>query len=229
MKIYLFVAVAILFLAIDMGAQVSRDIVKPKPFTDISISSGVNIILSKSDKNSIRIVGERTAVSKVFCDVQEGCLIIAVGKYTWKKSRKIDVYATFCDSINSIVCSSGCDVRCEDEIVAHKFELNAKSGCDVFLNINVERFKAKVNSGSEAKFVGKAQRAEIFADNASKVSAYQLLARHMWVSATLASSVNVYAVESVGITATSDSEVRYKGDPAQTDVHQSGGSRVLPQ
>lgn len=220
---------AFLSPTLRLDAQSQRELLKVRSFTDLSVGSGINVILTASDEHLIRIEGERTAVSKVFCDVQEGTLIIAVGKYTWKKNRKIDVYVTYDGPINSITCSSGSDIRSETPIRSSDMQIVAKSGCDLYLSLDVEHLKLKIGSGSDARLVGKAGSADFFVDNGSQLNAFGLDCAKVWASVTLASKAFVYSSGYLGIAAGNDSEVRFKGNPATREITQSGGSRVLEQ
>lgn len=222
----------ILMLMVSMVAkgQSSREITNVKPFSKISLASGINLIMKKSDKRAIRVEGERTVISKVVCEVDETEMFIYATKFKYKQSRKIDVYLDYDTTIVRIVGTSGNHVRCEEPMTGDYLELHGKNGCDFFVALDVKKVKAKVSNGSNIRLIGKANNADVYADNSSTVKAYGLESNTAWYTISLASYAELTAPTDVlNITASGDSQVYYKEDPITLNINAVTGAKVLPR
>ena len=210
--------------------QSVREITNIKPFSKIAIASGINVILNKSDKRAIRVEGERTVISKVVCSVDETELSIYTTKFKYKLSRKINVYIDYDSTIVSIVGTAGNHVRCETPLEGDYVELYGKNGCDFFVMLDTKKVKVNVSNGSNVRLVGKTGEIDAYADNGSHVKAYALESTSAWYTISLASYAELWAPTGrLNITASGDSQVYYKGDPAELNINAVSGARVLPR
>lgn len=226
---YLYLLIMTLMPMLAEGQSV-REITNIKPFSKITIASGINVILSKSDKRAIRVEGERSVISKVMCSVDETELSIYATKFKYKQSKKINVYVDYDSTIVSIVGSSGNHVRTETPLVGEYIEVHGKNGCDFFVMLDAGKVKAKVSNGSNIRLVGRAEEVDAYADNGSQVKAYALESQSAWYTITLASYAELWAPKGgLNIVASGDSEVYYKGDPSSLNINAVSGARVLPR
>ncbi len=231
MKRLIFICLLLIFVAEVSTSQVIREIRNLKPFTTIKLASGINLILAPSDRRLVRGEAERTIVTHVCCDVDEesGVMQIYATKFKWKDSKKINVYVDYDSTIVRIESASGNRVRSELPIKGERIDLICKNGGDFYINLDVEKVRAKGTNGSNIKLLGRAKVADVTVDNGSVVKSYDLDCQTMLVTATLASAADVYASRTINVTANNDSEVRYKGDPENRTLNVDKGSRAFAQ
>lgn len=223
---FMFIAI----FAININAQSKRNITNISPFKKVVVASGINIIFNKSDKREIIIEGERTVISKVICSVSnDSTLSIYTQKFTYKKSKKIDIYINYDLGIESIVSSSGNHIKCETALEGEKIELIARNGSDFFFAIQNSAVKIKAITGSRIQVVGEANNIDVYAENGSNVNTVSLHCPIVSITATQASHVDCFASERIDVWATYDSEITYKGNPPTTNISSTTGSRVLPK
>lgn len=229
MKLFAVAIMLMLLVTTGTAAQSHRYITDIPPFTHVTLANGIHMVLLKSDRRCVRADGERTVVAKVVCEVVEGRMSIYALPFKYRHSKRITVYVEYDSTIVSINCKSSNRVRAEEPIVGSELQIMARNGCDFFINADVDRLKATVTSGSEMQLIGRAGSADLFVENGSEVHAYNLEASIVNITATLASKVEVTATSIIAVDALSDSEVRYKGDPAECRINEQSGSRVIAQ
>lgn len=216
-------------VSIGTTAQSHRYITDIPSFTKITLANGIHMVLVKSDRRCVRADGERTVISKVVCQVVEGHMSIYAMPFKYKNSKRITVYVEYDSTIVSINCKASNRVRAEEPIEGGELQITARNGCDFFINMDVDHVRATVTSGSNIQFVGRSGSTDIHVENGSTVHAYNLESQIVHLTATLASKVEITATAIINIDASSDSEVRYKGDPPERSINALTGSRVFAQ
>jgi len=204
----------------------SREITKLPHFERVRLASGINLTIIKGDKPKVTIKGERTVISQVVCQVTEGEMAIFTTRFRYKKSKKIDIIMEVDSAITEIYGTSGNKVRCEVPLPCQDLVLNARYGCDFFINVKAEYVKAKAYTGSDIRLVGTATKAEMFAENASTIRAFNLSTQRNFVAASVSSSVDVRVSDVINVSSTDDCIVRYKGTPSSQQINAIGDSKV---
>lgn len=204
----------------------SREVTKLPHFERIRLASGINLTIVKGDKTKLTIKGERTVISQVVCQVIEGELAIFATKFHYKKSKRIDIVMEVDSAITEIYGTSGNKVRCEMPIPCESLTLTARYGCDFFVNVKADYIKAKAYIGSDIRLVGTATKADMFAENASTIRAFNLATQRNFVAATISSSVDVSVSDVINVSSTDDCTVRYKGTPSSQQINAIGDSKV---
>ena len=206
----------------------TREVTKLEHFDRIVLAADINLTIVKADKPKITIRGERSVITQVVCQVTDGELSIYATKFKYKRTKRIDIVLETDSALTSVYGTSGNKVRCEQAFNCQNLTLTARYGCDFFFNVNADFLKAKAENGSDIRLVGNARKTDLFAENACSIRAFKLSSEIVSVVATLSSNVDV-SVGSVLYTSSRDNcEIRYKGNPQQTQISNLDSSRVLP-
>lgn len=206
----------------------TREVTKLDSFDRIVLAADINLTIIKSDNPKITIRGERQVIAQVVCKVTDGELYIYATKFKYKRTKRIDITLETDTAITSIYGTSGNKVRCETAFKCQNLTLTARYGCDFFVNVSADFVKAKASHGSDIRLVGNARKTDLFAENACSIRAFNLNSNIVSVVATLSSNVDV-SVNNVLYTSSHDNcEIRYKGNPQQTQITNLDSSRVLP-
>ncbi len=223
----LIIVVHAMLCSVAMAQHVpSREIDKIDRFSKVSLASGINMVIRKSDRQKITINAERTILPHVVCQVVDGELSIFASRFSYKKSKRIDIVLEVDSALTSITCSSGNHVRCETALPCENLALYGRYGCDFFCNVNAEYLKVNVTSGCDVRLVGNARSCDFFAENASTIRAFGLRSNSVSVAAATSSSVDVSVVDAITVSARGHCEVRYKGDPGARNIIAVSDSRV---
>ena len=100
-----------IFTALTANAQLKREWPKVEQFTQITVASGINLIINKSDKRRIVVEGERGAINSTVCTVDSaGMLSIFANKFKYRHSKRINVYVDY-DSTLTYIASTSSRIR----------------------------------------------------------------------------------------------------------------------
>lgn len=220
--------IILLLLAIASYSQgiSTREITKLPHFSRVVLASGINLTITKGDKPKVTIKGERSVISQVVCQVDDGCMSIFTNKFRYKKTKRIDIFLEVDSALTEIYGTSGNKVRCEMPLPCDSLVLTARYGCDFFVNVNAGYLKAKAITGSDIRLVGNADRVDIFAENASTIRAFKMSSRRNFVAATVSSDVDISVSDIINISSTDNCIVRYKGNPPTAQINAIGDSKV---
>ncbi len=210
------------------GSITTREITKLDKFDRIVLAADINMTIIKADKPKITIKGERSVIAQVVCKVTDGELSIYATKFKYKKTKRIDITLEIDSAITSVYGTSGNKVRCETAIPCNNLVLTARYGCDFFFNVSADFLKAKASHGSDIRLVGNTRKSDFFAENACSIRAFNLNSNIVSVVATLSSNVDISVTDVLYTSSRDNCEIRYKGDPQQTQINAFDSSRALP-
>lgn len=212
-KVLLFI---LIFLTLAASAQVRRQNVEVPQFTQITVASGINLIIKKSDKRQLVVEGERNAIANTICTVDSaGMLSISANRYKYRKVRRINVYIDI-DTTLSYISIKSSRVRFENEIAGESLELKSNFGGEYYCIIDMQRLKVHLDNSSKLQLFGKVADANIFLDQNSTIDAYKLDAKRMEITIDNSAEANVNVSDALVIYGQHQAVVRYDGKPALT-------------
>ncbi len=225
----LFIAALSLLIIVPTlaGDRVTRSL---KSFDGIGISDGTEAILVQSDVNKIDIEATGIDLDKIKTTVKNGILKVSVDtdwwRLNWNSRRKIKVKIYHTRKINRIDASGGAQVSAEHSIKAEQIAIDAVGGSIVDLTLASELVTIDVVGGAIMTLDGHSNKLEIDAGGGAILNATKLLAKNATIDAGGGAILKVTVEEAIAIEASSGAQVKYGGEPADTDIEKNSGASV---
>jgi hypothetical protein len=214
LHVALFCALNLLF--IDAFAQSSRSVAVSN-FNGIGVSSGINLHLKQSDKESLVIKGDSELIKDVVVEKkQESINIRYKSGINWSRlfsGKSIDVYVTFKD-LHAIAASGGADVTINGVLRTNQLALAASGGADVELAIDCKNITIAASGGADIELKGVAQNMTLNASGGSDVDAFDLKVDYAQVNASGGADANIFVNKALSAAASGGADVNYKGNAA---------------
>lgn len=193
---------------------VGKDTVK-----SIDISNRLELTWIPSDTYKVELVADENLLDVIHCDLVDGSLRIYTDKHIrMAKSREVRVYGS---CIERIEASSLAEVSMEDSADCRALDVRASSGAEISVLGNFERLSVHVSSGSSVQLAGTTDYISIDASSAADVFAFDLVAGEGDVNTSSAADARVYIKNNAHFSASSASDIKYKGEPRILDSHSS--------
>lgn len=194
------------------------------PFSAIKATEGLDVYVTQSDFESIRVEADENLQDLIITEVIDGVLKIhtkqSIGSYKAKK-----VMVNF-KNIDAIVATSGSDVYSTNTITAKHLDLQTTSGSDMTLSVNTESLNCKSTSGSDLKLSG--QTGELIADatSGSDIKAADLIAQSCQAKATSGADITINTTRTLTANASSGGDIKYSGNPRIVNKSESSSGSV---
>ncbi|MGB5419815.1 head GIN domain-containing protein [Algibacter sp.] len=198
-----------------------------EPFSSIKASEGLDVYLTQSDNESIRVEADENLHDIILTEVENGILRIHTKENIgWSTSKKVHV--SFRD-ISSITSSSGSDVYSTNTIHSERLDLKSSSGSDMKLDVNTSVLNCDSSSGSDIRLSGKTIKLVAEASSGSDIKAADLMAESSEVKASSGADITVNTSKYLTARASSGGDVRYYGNPEKVDKSDSSSGSVKQQ
>lgn len=173
-------------------------------FTRIQVSGSLKVVATTGESTQVSVSGDDNVVSKIETVAKDGTLSIRLNHRGTLQTK------------NKLVIN----------LVAPEFDGASVSGsCDVTISdTNTKEFAADVSGASHLTLSGRCEELSAQISGASHLKAKSLLANHVSLQASGASTADVHANESIRGQASGASGVRYEGQPKSISVSTSGAS-----
>jgi hypothetical protein len=195
-----------------------------QPFKAIKATEGLDVYLTQSDSESIRVEADENLQDIIVTEVIDGVLKIHtkqnIGRCTSKK-----VMVSFRD-ISSIISTSGSDVYSTNTITSENLNLESTSGSDMKLDVNTTTLNCKSTSGSDLKLSGKTIKLIAEATSGSDIKAENLIAESSEVRATSGAGITVNTTKELTANATSGADIKYLGNPEVVNKNNSSSGSI---
>jgi len=230
--IALLLAVGAIFQSVALQAARSidgRQVRQLSGFHGISVSSGIDLILTQKNVEEVAVEAESEDLDKIITKVEDGILKIYMKDKSWfgaswnKKSQK--VFVSF-KSLDKLHASAGSDVSSQSVLKFDKLDLEVSSGSDVKFELEANELRVESSSGSDVSLNGKAAVAEVSASSGSDISAGDLETKKCTASVSSGSDINIKVTEELNANASSGGDISYSGNPKVKNIRKSSGGDV---
>ncbi len=209
-----------LLLSNALFAQVTKNL---GDFTNVRVFDQLTVLLIKANENKIVISGHDAQDVEV---VNKGNDLKIRMKLT-KLLQGDDVSITlYYKNIDQIEASEGSFVSSQDTFKGIAFELNAKEGSKIKVNLDVDKLKTKVNSGAEISVNGKAKNHDIAITSGGKFFGKDLSTLQTSVKISAGGEAEVYATDFVDASTTAGGEIDVYGNPKQVNKKNTAGGDI---
>ena len=181
-------------------------------FHGIKVSGNIELKLTQDTICQVVLSTYSELLPKINTEVKDGVLNVYSSAVSLKNPVVLSITV---DSISSIVAQGACDIKTLSEIRTSSnltIALHGASKADLRTNV-LGTIDMDLKGASKVDLEGKANTLKIDAAGASKISAEDLRAAHVFISLGGASEADVYASESIDAKAAGASKIKCSGKP----------------
>ena len=204
-----------------VSAQVSKNL---GDFTVVKAFDQIDVMLVKSNENRIELTGPGAEDVEVVTKNNELKVRMKLSKLLQGDDVSATIY--YKGSINSIEASEGARVASNDIFSGTAFELNAKEGAEIKLDLDVQKLKSKAKSGGILNISGKAVNHDLAINSGGIMEAKDLETRQTTVSITAGGEADIYATDYVDAKTNAGGDITIFGNPKQVDKKQFAGGNI---
>lgn len=195
------------------------------PFVNLKMYSGIAINLVRSEGDSLIIRSE--APDEVVSVLKGNTLKLRLGLESLLQKLQTHITIYYSQPLDVIDLSQGSHMTSEESIKQTSLSLILQEGARAEIDMEVEKFSAKVQSGSKLFLTGKAKNLIINTSSGAACEADQLLAEQADIKASLGGIVYVNATQLVDAKASLNATIRVHGKPQKLVTKESVGGRVI--
>jgi len=190
-------------------------------YTKVSVSGGIDLTIEQGNSKTITVKASEHAIDKLVTEVKNGQLKIYFDKRV-RRVKKAHVYITV-DDLEKISASGGSDIESKGQLKFDELSIHSSGGSDIEMELVVQHLDCHTSGGSDVELDGSAETLDLHASGGSDFDGFNFKTREAIVSASGGSDSNVFASESIEVSASGASDVNFKGDPKKTKLnrHQS--------
>ena len=217
---------AIVFAAVMLFQLVSaQDIDKALgDFTTVRAFDQIDVLLVKSNENRIVIKGSRKEDVEVVTKNDELKIKMKLTKLLAGEDISVTVY--YKNNIDQVEASEGARIASQDTFKATAFEINAKEGDEIKLNIDVKKLTSKASSRGILNITGKADNHDIVITTGGIFKGRDLTTSQTAVSINAGGEADVKATELVEARTRAGGDINIYGNPPKVNKKTFAGGRI---
>lgn len=193
-------------------------------FSEIRVSSGIDVNLSQGEKESIEVIADDNLCEYILTEVRKGILHIYTNVGIRNASSlKVDVTMV---EVNAITTTSAGDVTGLTPVNSEKLTLSTSSAGDINLEVFANEIIARTSSAGDIKLSGEAGFLKASVSSAGDLKAYDLIVKEAEIATTSAGSARVNVTERLKATASSAGSILYKGNPRQLESKSTSSGSI---
>lgn len=215
------VIIAFVFLSQITNAQVSRNL---GDFDEVKVFDKITVKLISSTENKVVITGDRA--DEVETVNKNGELKIRMPFPQLLSGNNIVVKLYF-NSIESISASEGSSVSSETDFKQTMLDLNAKSGAEIKIKIDVDKVNVKASAGGIINVSGKATNQDVVITSGGILKATNLHTTQTSISVAAGGKSEIYATTLVDAKVKAGGFIYIYGKPKQINKEVFIGGTIL--
>ena len=212
---------AVVFLSQLTNAQATRNL---GDFDEVKVFDKINVKLIESSENKIIITGARA--DEVETLNKNGELKIRMPFPQLLSGEDIMVKLYF-KNLESIAVSEGSYVSSEKDFKQTSLDLNAKSGGEINLDINVDKVIVKANAGGIVTLSGKAKNQDVVITSGGILNAKDLETSQTTISVAAGGKSEIHASTLVDAKVRAGGSIFIYGKPKQINKEVFIGGTIL--
>lgn len=212
---------AFLGLSQFISAQVTKNL---GDFSTVRVFDQINVTLVKSSENKIVINGSKANDVEVVTKNSDLKIRMKLSKLL--KGENIEATLYYTGNINTVEASEGSFVGSQDTFKGTAFELNAKEGATIKLDLDVAKLKSKANSGGILEITGTAKNHDLSITSGGIFKGKTLTTTQTTVSVSAGGEADVYASEFVDASTKAGGDIDVYGNPKQVNQKTFAGGSI---
>ncbi|WP_309609065.1 head GIN domain-containing protein [Flavobacterium sp.] len=201
--------------------QVTKDVGN---FTKVTAFDKISVQLIESDENKVELKGKYENEAELVNNNGELKIRLPIGKFLDGEDLTVKVYFK---EILAVEANEGSYLSCQSEIKSVGFDIIAKEGAVIKLNVNAQRIILKASQGAEVNLSGKAQNLDIVTNTGAKVKAETCKTEQTVVSVNAGGFADVYATDFVDAKTRAGGTITIYGNPKQVNQKTVLGGKII--
>ena len=194
------------------------------PFTKISASTGVEVIVDQSETIEVEVEVDDNLMEHIVTKVENGTLIIKIdGNINTMESAIVRVSTKTIEGLES---TSGASIRSKNSLKGANLMVKTSSGATIITDLEYEKVSSESTSGSEIKLSGKALALDTKSSSGSEIDAKDLAANEITAQSTSGSNTTVNPIVLLNAKASSGSSIDYIKEPKKVIKEETSGGSV---
>lgn len=215
----IFLSIVVLF-SVTIYGQVTKDL---GDFTKVTAFDKISVKLIPSNENKIVYKGKFENEAETIMSNNELKIRLPLGSFL----KGDDLVATvYFKKLEAVEANEGSYLSCDSGIQAVDFELIAKEGAQIKINVNAQRITARASQGAEIKIEGKTETIAIITNSGGKVAAEKCISKQATVALNAGGSVDVYATELADVKTRAGGNILIYGNPKQVNQKKVLGGNI---
>jgi len=210
----------------DLG-PVKKEIRDIGAFTAIEVSDGIDVYLSQGEAKPLIVEAQEQLIEDLITEVEDGVLKIYLDRnFTFVKTARVSVTAP---KIRKLKTSGGSDLTAEAIIAGKELVIEASSGSDIKIEVEVEHIGIKASGGSDVDIFGTANKLVARTSGGSDLNGFGLIVHKAKLESSGGSDIKIHVLDELWAIASGGSDIIYKGNPTDLKIESSSSSDVIQQ
>ena len=201
-------------------------------FSSILLKDNVNLILCKSENNSIRVTAGSNLISGIITEVDENGLleISNENECNWVRSYEspINVYLNYVD-IDSIEYRSIGDIKTDGILLTDTLWLKVTEGAGhIEMKLNVARlYCALIYGTSDITLSGRCGLSYVFSASFGLIDMVDLESDNVYVNSRSSNNIYLSVENDLGAIIGNIGSIYYKGNPSTITLDKTGSGELI--
>ncbi len=196
-------------------------------FDRLEVNNAFKVELVQSGKEFVNIETDENIMPYVSVKVEHGKLIIELKKGTnIKHFNKLSARVGF-NQLTAIELSGASELVAKGSFSLQKLHIDVSGASEIDIDLTADEVYVESSGASNIRLSGSTDFLEMDLSGASTFRGYELRTKECKVDASGASSVKVFATDSLDAEATGTSSIKYKGNPAKTKTDATQASSII--
>lgn len=193
-------------------------------FSKITAFDKISVQLIPSNENKIELKGKYENEAELVNNNGELKIRLPIGKLLDGDDLVANVYFK---KIDAVEANEGSYLSCETEIKSIAFDIIAKEGAIIKVNVNAQKITVKAYQGAEVNLTGKTQNLDIVTNTGAKVRAETCKTEQTTVSVNAGGFADVYATDFVDAKTRAGGTITIYGNPKQVNEKTILGGKIV--
>ena len=201
-----------------------------EPFSEISISSGIQLYLTQSNTQSVAVsASEQGFRDRIITQVVNGKLTIYFDRKgaRWGGKKDLKVYVSFTE-LKALKANSGAHVRLLESASVKDLSLDFSSGAHGDLFFTASSTTVDLSSGAQLVAKGTVNLLNVEASSGALFKGFDLKAKDVNARSSSGAGIRVFLTGELVGKASSGGAVRFQGTPTLVDVDVNSGGVIKP-
>lgn len=213
------------FVSVDPTGQYITKNVPVKPFENVSVSHGFELIVTQDSIESLSIETYENIHQYIVVEVVDNTLEIRPEEgINFAGDPKVKIHLS-CKDLNKLSSSGGGRLNLNNGWTGDELSISLSGGGKVFGKVVLQSLELDMSGGSESDIEGVAEYLNIGSSGGSVHKHFSLLTKKCRLDMSGGASAEVNVSEKLNVDASGGTHISYKGNP-EISSELSGGSSI---
>ncbi len=198
-------------------------------FDEMKVSHGIKVVLVAGNEGEITLHGRYTDLNDIYTEVERGTLRIKFRNWSWN-DRKLDKrhirVEVPVDGLYGIEVNTGAIVISEKVIRCKDLRLEASTGGEAKLEIEVDRFVAEISMGAVVEASGNVETFRVKGSMGAEGDFRHLESDYVYAKSNMGAELEVKAIKEIDASASMGGVIFVYGSPEKRYTSEGLGGEI---